>query len=124
MALAVLTLAAQVSNILAYTFAADRAQAEADALNARARAGGADAGPGFGATAAALFAAVRDTPSIELARIEYRADGSLAATVMLDSPATLEALRTRMEAAGLRVEAGETRSAGGRPAADVTVRPA
>jgi general secretion pathway protein L len=124
MALAVLTLAVQVSNILAYTFAADRAQAEADALNARARVGGADAGPGFGATATALFTAVRDTPSVELARIEYRADGSLAATVMLDSPATLDALRTRMEAAGLRVEAGETRTAGGRPAADVTVRPA
>ena len=124
LAFAVLTLAVQVANILAYTFAADRAQAEVDALNARTRTGGADAGPSFGATAAVLFAAVRDTPNVELTRIEYGADGSLSATVMLDSPATLAPFRARVEAAGLRIEAGETRSAGGRPTADVTVGPA
>ena len=123
-ALAALTLAVQVATILAYTFAADRADAEAEALTSRGRTAGTDAGPGFGVTAAALFAAVRDTPNVELARIEYLADGSLAATVMVDSPATLAALNRRIEAAGLRAQAGEMRTAGGRPTADVTVRPA
>jgi general secretion pathway protein L len=122
--LAVLTLAVQVATILAFTFAADRAQQEADALGAGARAVGAEGGPGFGATASVLFAAVRDTPNVELARIEYRPDGSLTATVMVDSPAGLAALNQRIEAAGLQAEAGELRTAGGRPTADVTVRPA
>jgi general secretion pathway protein L len=124
LALILLSLAVQVATILTYTFAADSIEAEAEALAARGRgAGGAD-GPGFGAAAATLFEAIRATPNVELARIDYRADGSLTATVMMDGPATLTALQARLEAGGLRVEPGEQRTAGGRPTADLTVRPA
>ncbi len=122
-ALAGLSLAVQVATILSFTFAADRLEAEAAAL-AGAPGAGADARPGFGAAAAILFEAVRATPNVELSRIDYRADGSLDATVMLDSPATFAALQARIEAGGLSVEPGERRSAGGRPTADLTVRPA
>lgn len=118
--LGALTLGVQVAAILSYTFAADRLEAEAEELAGR----GATAGPGFSAAATALFEAVRATPNVELSRLEYRADGSLAATVMMDSPATLLALQGRLEQSGLRVEPGEQRNAGGRPTADLTVRAA
>ena len=121
-AIVVLTLAVQVATILSYTFAADRLEAEADTLAAPAA--GADTRIGFGAAAAVLFEAIRSTPNAELARLEYRPDGSLNATVMMDGPETLAALRARLEASGLAVEAGELRSAGGRPTADLTVRAA
>ena len=113
----------QVATILSYTFAADRLQAEADAL-AAARRAAADTRPGFGAAASVLFEAVRATPNVEIARIEYRPDGSLGATVMLDNPATFTALESRIEASGLSVRPGERRSDGGRPTADLIVGPA
>ena len=119
-ALAVLTLAVQVVTIFSYTFAADRLEAEAASLAVPAA--NADTRLGFGTAAAALFEAVRATPNAELARLEYRPDGSLNATVMMDGPETLAALRARLEASGLAVEAGELRSAGGRPTTDLTVR--
>jgi general secretion pathway protein L len=123
-ALVALTLVVQVATILAYTFAADRLETEAETLAAGTPGPGADIGPGFGPVAAVLFDSVRATPNVEMTRLEYRADGSLGATVMLDSPATFTALRSRLEASGLRVEPGEMRSAGGRPTADLTVRAA
>ena len=118
--LGALTLSVQVGAILSYTFAADRLEAEAETLASR----GATGGPGFSAAATALFEAIRATPNVELSRLEYRADGSLSATVMMDSPATFAALQGRLEQSGLRVELGEQRNAGGRPAADLTVRAA
>ena len=119
LALALLTLAVQVATILSYTFAADRLRAEADSLAAQSPGG--PSGPGFAGAAAVLFDAVRATPNVELTRLEYRPDGSLSATVMLDAPATLALLRNRIEGSGLAVTAGETRTAGGRPTADLTV---
>ena len=68
--------------------------------------------------------AIRATPNAELGRIDYRADGSLAATVLVDSPATLAALRQRAEASGLRVEGGTLTNAGGRASAELVLRPA
>ena len=125
LALVLLTLVVQVATILSYTFAADRLQAEADALAAAAPGGGGrDSRPGFGAAASVLFEAVRATPNVEIARIEYRPDGSLGATVMLDNPATFTALESRIEASGLSVRPGERRSDGGRPTADLIVGPA
>ena len=123
-ALILLSLAVQVATILVYTFAADSIEAEAEALAGGATAAGGTGGSGFGVAAATLFEAVRATPNVELTRIDYRIDGSLTATVMMDGPATLTALQARLEAGGLRVEPGETRTAGGRPTADLTVRPA
>ena len=118
--LALLTLVVQVATILSYTFAADRLQAEADAL-AGAGAGPA-AGPGFGITAAALFAAVRDTPQAEISSLDYRSDGTLVATVSADGPATLAALQERISASGLSVTPGQSRTAGGRMSTELTLR--
>ncbi len=121
LALVVLTLIVQIALLLRYASAADAAETEAAAL---AGGGGASADPrpGFGRLSGALFEAIRSTPNVELSRIDYRRDGSLGATIMLDSPASLAALRARIEAAGLATDATEVRSAGGRPAADVMVR--
>lgn len=121
LALVGLTLLLQVTLLLRYAFAADRVEAEAAALSGVAGAPG-DPRPGFGPLAAALFEALRSTPNVELSRIDYRRDGSLGATILLDSPASLPALRARIEAGGFTTQAGEVRSAGGRPTADVTVR--
>ena len=123
-ALAGVSLAVQVAALLRYTFAADRLEAEASALAAEAPAAGSDRGPGFSAIAAILFEGVRSTPNAELTRIEYRPDGTLGATVQGDAPATLAALRQRLEASGLGVEGGAVRSGGGRPTADIVLRPA
>jgi general secretion pathway protein L len=121
LALALLTLVVQVVTILAYTFAADRAEAEAEAL-AAGTPGGTDSGPGFGAAASLLFEAVRATPNAEVARLEYRADGTLVATVTTDSPATLAALQSRLEASGLAVTPGQRSNAGGRTATELRLR--
>ena len=119
--LAVLSLAVEVATLLSYTFAADRLETEARALAAQSET--AEARPGFAPTAGLLFEAVRTTPNVELTRLEYRPDGGLDATVMIDGAATFAAFRARLEAGGLRVEPGDQRTAGGRPAADLTVRP-
>ena len=121
LALVAITLIVQVATLLRYAFAADRVEAEAAALG-QPGAGPGDPRPGFGPLAAGLFEAVRSTPNVELSRIDYRRDGSLVATVVLDNPAPLPALRARIEAGGLASEASAVRSAGGRPTADVTVR--
>ena len=119
--LALLTLAVQVAIILSYTFAADRAREETQALDAGAS-GSRATGPGFGAIASVLFDAVRATPNAEVARIDYRADGTLVATVTTDSPATLSALQGRIEAAGLTVVPGQRSNAVGRAATEITLR--
>lgn len=119
-ALALFSLIVQIAAIMRYSFAADRLEAEAAALGPVAAA----SRPGFGALAPLLFEAVRATPNLELTRLEYRSDGSLAASVSVDSAATLAAFRARAEASGLRVEGGALGGAGGRPGAELVLRPA
>lgn len=119
--LALLTLAAPVARLALLHASAARLEAEAALLHRRG-AGGADASPGFAWIAPALFAAVRATPNAELARIDYRADGSLTATVLVDTPATLDMLSTRLREGGLEVTSGALASRAGRPAADLMLR--
>lgn len=119
--LVILTLAVQIVTILRYVSAANRVEAELVALQTPGAATATN--PGFGPIATRLFAAVQATPNLELARIEYRSDGSLAASATMDNAATFAAFRTRMEASGLAVEGGAPQSAGGRPSADFTIRP-
>jgi general secretion pathway protein L len=120
-ALALLSLIVQLAAIMRYSFAADRLEAEAAALGGP----GTPANrPAFGALAAILFEAVRATPNAELRRLDFRPDGSLAATILVDSPATLAAFRQRAEASGLAVEGGALTNAGGRPSAELVLRPA
>ena len=122
--LVLLSLVVQVATILSYTFAADRAQAEADALGSGGAGAAGDGRPGFGPGVAILFETVRATPNAELARIDYRRDGTLVATVTTDSPATLTALQGRLEASGFTVEPGARSNAGGRASTELTLRPA
>ena len=139
-ALLLISLAVQVALIARYIFAADSAEAETRRIAAAAlprsaglpdpqaaltqrlselRGGGA----GFRATAGTLFEAVKATPNIELTAIAFSPDGLLRATVQADSPAAIEALRQRVEASGFAADAGPPRSGGGRPVAELTVRP-
>lgn len=140
-ALLLVSLAVQVALIARYIFAADAAEAETRRIAAAAlprspgvtdpeaaltqrlaelRGGGA----GFGATAGAVFEAVKATPNVELSALAFAPDGTLRATVQADSPAAVEALRQRVEAGGFLAEIGAPRSGGGRRVADllVTVR--
>lgn len=139
-ALLMVSLAVQVAAIARYNFAADDAEAQTRQVAAAAlprspgltdpeaqltrrlaelRGGGA----GFGATAGALFEAVKATPNVELTALAFAPDGTLRATAQADSPAAIEALRQRVESSGFAAEAGAPRSAGGRRVADLTVRP-
>lgn len=121
-ALALISLVVQIATIMRYSFDADRIEAEAAALGGSAAPANR---PGFGALAPLLFEAVRSTPNLELTRLEYRPDGSLGATISVDSPATLAAFRARAEASGLAVEGGNTLTgAGGQPTAELVLRPA
>lgn len=118
--LVALILLAQVIDIVRHNRTAARLEAEAVVLAAPAASSGSRS---FGGAAANLFEAIRATPNAELARIEYRPDGSFTLSVHTDSPATLAALRGRIEASGQAVEQGAAGSAGGRPVTDLIVRP-
>lgn len=116
LALAALTLLIQITAILSYTFAADRLENQ---IASRGQNGAPARAAGFGPVASLLFEAIRSTPNAELTRLDWRADGSLAASLRVDNPATLAALRARAEASGLRVE-GNPAPTGG--AAELVVR--
>ncbi|HEX8225611.1 MAG TPA: type II secretion system protein GspL [Allosphingosinicella sp.] len=139
-ALLLVSLAVHVAAIARYIFAADAAEAETRRIASAAlprspgvtdpeaaltqrlaelRGGGA----GFGATAGAVFDAVKGTPNVELSALAFAPDGTLRATVQADMPAALEALRQRVESAGFVAEAGAPRTGGGRRVADLLVRP-
>lgn len=139
-ALVLVSLAVQIAAITRYSFAADAAEAETARVAAAAlpRSPGLDdpevaltrrlaelrgGGAGFGATASALFEAVKATPNVELSSLAFAPDGTLRTTVQADTPAAVEGLRQRVEAGGFAVEAGAPRSGGGRRVADLVVRP-
>ena len=118
--LAAISLIAQLALIMRYSFDTDRIEAETAALGPGATT---RTRPAFGVIAPLLFEAVRGTPNLELTRIEYRRDGGLAATVQVDTPATFAAFRARVEGSGLAVEGGSLQTTGGRPTAEIVVRP-
>lgn len=133
------TLLIQLALILRYSFAADRLEREIEVAARRAlpraatianapvqlserlaalRGGGA----GFAATAAAAFAAVRDTPNVDLGSLRFDRDGTLQIAVLASSPVDIAALQQRLTAAGFVVAAGAAQPSGGRQMADLTVR--
>lgn len=139
-ALLVATLAVQAAAIVRYTFAADALEAETRQIAASAlpRAAGLTdpesdlgrrlaelrgGGAGYGATAAALFAAVRATPNVELSALSFGGDGSLRVSVAGDGPASVQALAARIGESGFAVDSSPPRSGGGRQIVDLTVRP-
>jgi general secretion pathway protein L len=119
-ALLAVSLILQIATIMRYAFDADRMEQEAAALGP----GAASSRPNFDLLAPILFEAVRSTPNLQLTRLEYRPDGSLGATVQVDSPATLAAFRARAEASGAVTEGGTLQSAGGQQSAEIVLRPA
>ncbi len=122
LALAVLSLVLLLAQTMRYSSAASALEDEAAALGARAPGG--DARPGFTPLASVLFGAIQAVPNVELARLDYRADGTLVATVTVDTPATLQALRRQIETGGLQVQEGAAQPAGPRPSAELLLRPA
>jgi general secretion pathway protein L len=121
LALAVISLAVLVVQIMRYNSAASALEEQAAALGAGAPGG--DARPGFTPLTSVLFASIQAVPNVELARLEYRADGTLVATVTTDTPATLQALRRQIETGGLQVQEGTAQPAGPRPSAELLLRP-
>lgn len=63
------------------------------------------AGPGFTAIAGALVLAVQAVPNVELSSLAFDNDGLLRATIVAPGQAEAEALRTRLRASGMNVEA-------------------
>jgi general secretion pathway protein L len=139
-ALLLVSLTVEIVLIARYNFAADAAESETRQVASAAlphSPGIADAeaalrgrleelrggGAGFGATAGALFEAVKATPNVELSALAFAPDGTLRATAQADSPPAVDSLRQRIEAAGFAAEVGPPRSGGGRRIADLTVRP-
>lgn len=80
-------------------------------------------GAGFTATAATLFAAVRDTANVELAGLRFGKDGTLRATVEAGTARDIDALARRIEADGFAVGQGEAQPGGGRQIGELTMRP-
>ncbi|SNS04573.1 type II secretion system protein L (GspL) [Sphingomonas laterariae] len=134
-----LTLLIQAALILRYTVAADSLEREVDVIASKAlprveRIANAPAqlnerlaelrggGRGFSATAAALFAGVRDTANVELTALRYDRDGSLRATVSASAASDIAALQQRIAGQGFIANAGEPRSGGGRQIAELAVR--
>lgn len=136
LAILLVTLAIQIAAILRYTYAADALEAETQAIASQALggrgSGAADleerltelrgSGAGYSVLAAALFAAVRDTPNVEVSAITFERDGSLRATVSGDAPATVATLRQRIEASGFTVDAAAAAGLSGGTATELTVR--
>ena len=131
-------LAVQIALIVKYSLAADRAERavagvarsalprvatidDAPAQLAGRLAELRGAGAGFGASAAAVFGAVRDTANVELAAFAFD-DGVLRVTATAADPADIAALARRIEKAGFTVDSGDVRPGGGRQIAELTVR--
>jgi general secretion pathway protein L len=122
LALAVLSLVVLLAQIMRYSSAASRLEDQVAALGAHNPA--ANGGPRFTPLAAGLFAAIQAVPNVELSRLDYRADGTLAATVTGDTLATLQALRRQIETFGLQVQEGAPQPPAGRVSAELLLRPA
>ncbi len=137
-AILLVTLAIQLVLIWRYTAAADAAEAELRRSAGIVLPGGATpADPGallaqrladarggnYAALAAPLFEAVRATPGVALAGLDYDRSGSLRASLQADIPAGIASLIARLEGAGLAVQPGISRQAGGKTVQDLVVRP-
>ena len=121
--LLLLSLALQLVIISRTTFAADRVEQEAIELRRALGSGGQAAQPASHAAAvAALFEAIRETPSAQLTQLAYQPGGVVVAGVTADSQATLDGLRARIEARGLQAQGGLPVSAGARFSSQLTIR--
>lgn len=122
--LLLVTLAIEITAIVRTSQAADRIEAEATELRAAIGSAPGASGPrgGFATAAGALFDAVRDTQNVTLTRIVYQPDGTLRASLLADSQATLDGMRGRLEARGIQASAGPPTMLSGQAAAELTMR--
>lgn len=124
--LLIVSLLIEINAIVRTTFAADRYEAEAKEVRAAIGRGGPQARParvGYGTVAAAVFDAVRETPSAEVTQMIYQPDGALRVALLADTQATIDGLRARIEARGMQAAGGLPTNLGGRAAGEITVRP-
>jgi general secretion pathway protein L len=117
--LLLLSLAIQLVTIMRTTFAADRVQAEASELR-RAMPGAVRLS--YAPIAGVLFEAVRDTPNVTLTQLVYQPDGTLRASLLADTPATIDLVRGRIEARGLQAAGSLPTDMGGRAGLQMTIR--
>lgn len=124
--LALASVAIQLVIITRTTFAADRYAEEAAEIRRATGTGaarGRQAAGRYGPVAGALFAGLRDTPGAELSQLVYAPDGTLRASILADVPATVDALRARIEQNGMQAQGDLPTPQGGRTTSQITVRP-
>lgn len=139
-AILAVTLAISIVRLAKYSFAADAAEARADALAATglprgetitdpdrqlAERLGRTRGPGLGftTTAAAAFAAIRAVPGTELTALDFTPDGAMRLTVSAEREALATDLLRALQRAGLTARASTFTAAGGRVTGELTVAP-
>lgn len=137
------TLAVDLMRITRYALAADRLEAQADALARQGLPRGAETGDaatgdagrlldarlsrlrgpglGFSRMGAAVLAALRATPGTEAQALDFQPNGDLRVTIAADGAAQANALRSRLRDAGFAVSAGVFEPVGGRVKGDITV---
>ena len=137
-ALLLATLAIDVVRLVRLNLAADAAEADADALArtglargetvtdparqlAERLAGLRGPGRGFSATAAAVYAAVRQVPGSEVTSMSFGPDGALVVGLATQRESAPTDLKRAIEALGLPVSAGTFQSANGRVTGQFTV---
>lgn len=133
------TLAIDLVRIAKYSFGADALEARADALGRTGLARGETVtdvdrqlserlagvrGPGLGftTTTAAVYAAVRAIPGVELTGLDFQSNGDLRLSVAATRESLPTDLKRQLEAAGFVVTAGTFQSAGGRVTGEMTVK--
>lgn len=118
------SVAIQLVTIVRTTFAADRYAAEAAEMRrATGRPGrGAQAATRYGPAAGALFAALRDTPNVQLAQLVWQPDGTLRASILADVPASVDMLRARIEQNGMQARGDMPTQVAGRTASQIMIR--
>lgn len=133
-----LTLGIDLVRLVRLNLAASAAEADADRLAASALPRGetpTDAGRqlterlarvrgpgrGFSATAATVYAAVRQVPGSEVTSLSFQPDGSLIVGLATQRESAPTDLKRAIEASGLAVTAGVFQSANGRVAGQFTV---
>lgn len=134
------TLAISLVRLAKYSFAADAAEARADALAATGLPRGETVtdpgrqlterlgrtrGPGLGftTTAAAAFAAVRGVGGTEVTAVDFTSAGDLRLTVATEREALASDLVRALERAGFAVRASTFTAAAGRVTGELTVSP-
>lgn len=136
---ALLLLATSIVRIAHYSLAADAAERRAEALAQQALPPGVrsgdpvasmasrlaelqGAGGGFSALAGGVLGALQTTPNVDLAQMNYGADGSLRIVIAGPDAPALSVAANAIKNNGLQVDVGPTSEADGRQRVELTMR--